>query len=80
MPKKRRKFSHSYEVCSCRHVTLGEIIYAIEQRGARSIEDISKFTDAGTCCKSCISKAYDNGEEKKELYLEEILKKFNGKT
>ena len=35
------------------------------------------LTDAGTCCKSCKNKESDIGVEKMELYLEEILNKFN---
>ncbi len=71
-----RKFDHSYEVCTCKHTTLGEIIYAIKDRNASSIEEIGKYTDAGTCCKSCISSNHDKGEEKMELYLEEIVNKL----
>lgn len=74
-----RKFFYSYEVCSCRNVTLGEIVEAIQNKNAKTIEDISKLTDAGSCCKSCISSEYDMGENKKELYIEEILEKLNGK-
>lgn len=71
-----KKFHHSYEVCKCRHVSLGEIIYSIEKRDANTLEKISKFTDAGTCCKCCVDKSKDIGEDKKELYLTQILKKF----
>jgi NAD(P)H-nitrite reductase large subunit len=72
-----RNFPHSYEVCTCKHVTLGEIIYAIEEKGAKTLEDLGDLTDAGTCCNSCINPQSDIGVEKMELYLEEILKKFN---
>ena len=34
-----QKFPHSYEVCNCKHVTLGEIIFAIKEKGAKSIEE-----------------------------------------
>jgi NAD(P)H-nitrite reductase large subunit len=71
-----RQFQHSYEVCTCKHVSLGEIIHAIKDRNASSIKEIGEFTDAGTCCKSCISSSHDKGEEKMELYLEEISNKF----
>ena len=72
-----RKFPHSFEVCTCKHVTLGEIIYAIKEKNAKNLEDLGTLTDAGTCCKSCKNKESDIGVEKMELYLEEILKKFN---
>ena len=48
-----KSFPHSFEVCTCKHVTLGEIIYAIKEKGAKTLEDIENITDAGTCCKSC---------------------------
>ena len=73
-----RKFPHSFEVCKCKHVTLGEIIYAIKEKGAKTIEDIGNLTDAGTCCKCCQSPQTDIGEEKMELYLSQIIKKFVG--
>jgi len=71
-----KRFPHSYEVCTCKQVTLGEIIHAIKDRGASSIGEIGELTDAGTCCKSCISPQHDHGVKKMELYLEEILNKF----
>ena len=72
-----RKFPHSFEVCTCKHVTLGEIVYAIKEKNAKTLEYIGNFTDAGTCCKSCKNPQSDIGVEKLELYLEEILNKFN---
>lgn len=72
-----RNFPHSFEVCTCKHVTLGEIIYAIKEKGAKNLEDLGNITDAGTCCKSCRNAQSDIGATKMELYLEEILNKFN---
>jgi len=71
-----RKFSHSYEVCTCKQVTLGEIVHAIKERGASNIKEIGELTDAGTCCKSCVCKIEDHGVKKMELYLDEILNKI----
>jgi len=71
-----KRFHHSYEVCKCKQVTLGEILYAIKEKGANSIEEIGKLTDAGTCCGCCVSDEKDFGEEKMELYLTTILNKF----
>lgn len=71
-----KSFPHSYEVCRCKHVTLAEILHAIKERDAKTIEDLGKLTDAGTCCKCCQSSEKDFGQEKMELYLEEITKKF----
>lgn len=71
-----KSFPHSYEVCNCKHVTLGEIIHAIKERDAKTMEAIGELTDAGTCCKCCQSSQKDIGAEKMELYLEEIINKF----
>lgn len=71
-----RKFQHSYEVCTCKHVTLGEIIHAVKEKGASDLDKIGELTDAGTCCKCCVSSETDIGSEKMELYLVEILNKF----
>ncbi len=72
-----RRFPHSFEVCSFKHVTLGEIIYAIKEKNAKTLEDLAHLTVAGSCCQSCKNKESDIGVEKMELYLEEILNKFN---
>ncbi len=74
-----RNFQHSYVVCTCKNVTLGEIIYAIKERDAKTLEDLAEMTDAGSCCGSCKNAQSDIGAEKMELYLDEILDKFNGK-
>lgn len=69
-------FHYSYQVCTCKHVTLGEIVFAIKEKGAKSIEEIGKFTDAGTACGCCKCPEDDFGTPKMELYLEQILQKF----
>lgn len=73
-----KSFPHSFEVCKCKHVTLGEIIYAIKEKNATTIEKVGELTDAGTCCKCCQSSEEDFGTEKMELYLDQILNKFVG--
>jgi len=69
-------FQYSYEVCSCRKVTLGEIIHAIKEEGADSIEAVGKITDAGTACGCCKCEADDFGDPKMKLYIEQIINKF----
>ena len=71
-----KNFPHSFEVCKCRSVTLGEIVHSIKERGADSIESVGKLTDAGTCCKCCQSQDRDTEEEKMELYIKQIVEKF----
>ncbi len=73
-----KKFPHSYEVCKCKHVTLGEIIHAIKERDATTVEDIVQLTDAGSSCKCCQCPEKDIGSEKMELYITQILNKFVG--
>ena len=72
-----RNFPHSFIVCDCKQVSLGEIIHAIKEKGAKTLEDIKDMTDAGSSCGCCKDAKYDIGEQKMELYLDEILKKFN---
>ena len=76
-----KQFAHSYEVCSCKHVTLGEIIYAIKEQNASSVEEIENITDAGSACGCCVRPEDDFGDDddKKELYIVDILSKFLAK-
>ena len=69
-------FKHSYIVCKCNNVTLGEIIYAIEEKNARSIKDIGIVTDAGITCGCCKSDKDDFRNPKMKLYLEYILERY----
>ena len=70
-------FPHSHIVCDCKNVTLGEIICAIKEKNAKTIDDIEEITDAGSACGCCKSAKDDFGNPKMELYLEQILEKFN---
>lgn len=69
-------FQYSYEVCTCKHVTLGEVVYAIQEKNAQTISEIGTITDAGTACGCCKSKEDDFGNPQMELYLDQIVKKF----
>jgi len=69
-------FQYSYEVCRCKHVSLGEIVCAIKDNNAKTIEDVGEMTDAGTACGCCKRKEDDFGDPKMELYLEQIVNKF----
>jgi NAD(P)H-nitrite reductase large subunit len=69
-------FHYTHEVCSCKKVSLGEIVHAIKEKGAKSIKDIGDITDAGTACGCCKSKEDDFGNPKMELYIDQIIKKF----
>ncbi len=69
-------FQYTHEVCSCKKVSLGEIVHAIKEKGAKTIDDIGDITDAGTACGCCKSKDDDFGNPKMELYIDQILNKF----
>jgi NAD(P)H-nitrite reductase large subunit len=70
------KISKSHIVCKCNLVTLGEIIYAITNRDAKTLEDIKILTDAGATCGCCIDPSCDVNEKKMDLYITQILNKF----
>ena len=72
-----RNFPHSYIVCNCKQVSLGEVILAIKEKGAKTLDNLEDLTDAGSSCGCCKSNEDDIGEQKMELYLDDILKKFN---
>ena len=69
-------FQYSHKVCTCKSVTLGEIVHSIEEEGAKTIEEIGDITDAGTACGCCRSKEDDFGDPKMELYIDQIINKF----
>ncbi|MBT3280033.1 MAG: (2Fe-2S)-binding protein [Campylobacteraceae bacterium] len=71
------KFCKSHIVCDCNQVSLAEIVHAIDSADAKSIEDIKELTDAGNTCGCCISKDDDVNSKKMELYISQILNKFN---
>jgi len=71
-----KSFSYSFEVCKCKHVSLGEIVHAINDKNAKTIKKIGDLTDAGTSCMCCQCKEKDTGEQKMKLHLNEIIKKF----
>ena len=72
-----RNFPHSYIVCNCKQVSLGEVIFAIKEKGAKTLDNLEDLTDAGSSCGCCKSNEDDIGEQRMELYLDEIIKKFN---
>jgi len=73
-----KNFSKTYEVCTCKHVSLAEIIFAIKNKNAKNLAQIERFTDAGSVCTCCKSKNNDFSKVKK-LYIDEILDKILSK-
>ena len=67
-------------ICTCREVSLGELIYTIKDRDANTIDDISRLSDAGVCCKSCVSECNEiRLNIPIPLYLDTILTKIKNK-
>ena len=70
-------------VCNCNAVTKGEIVKAILEKGAKTLEDIQALTKASTSCGSCaelvesILKQYVKEKPKRVNRIEEIKKKLH---
>jgi len=41
-------------ICNCNHITKGDIVNAIQQKGYTTVEEIQDALDAGTVCGSCL--------------------------
>lgn len=58
-------------VCECARVSLATIKDVIKINDLKTVEDITDYTKAGAFCKSCVR---PGGHEKREYYLEDILR------
>jgi NifU-like protein len=68
-------FEDEIIVCECARVSLGTIKEVIRLNDLKTTDDITKYTKAGAFCKSCVR---EGGHEKREYYLEDILKEVRG--
>lgn len=66
-------FKKEYQICTCKKVTLEEIINSIKNQGARTLGRIQELTSAGTECRYCIFQEGDFGKIKKKLYCKDVL-------
>jgi len=70
-------------VCNCNAVTKGEIVKAIKEKGAKTLEDIQTLTKASTSCGSCaelverILREYVKEKIKRENKVEKIKKELH---
>ncbi len=64
-------FEEETIVCECARVSLNTIKEVIRINDLHTVEEITNYTKAGAFCKSCIR---PGGHEKREYYLEDILK------
>jgi NifU-like protein len=61
-------------VCECARTTRGEIEEIIKKHNCKTVEELQKYTKAGTYCKSCVA---PGGHEEKAVYLVDILAEMN---
>ncbi len=70
-------------VCNCNAVTKGDIVKAILEKGAKTLEDIQTFTKASTSCGSCselveqILRQYVKGKPERVNRIEVIKKELH---
>ena len=70
------KIKNSEIVCECARVTRGEIEEIIRKHKVKTVEELQKYTDAGTYCKSCVK---PGGHEERPIYLVDIIEEVNKK-
>ncbi len=66
-----KELKNSEIVCECARVTRGEIEQIVREHNVKTIEELQKYTDAGTYCKSCVA---PGGHEERDVYLVDIIK------
>jgi NifU-like protein len=59
------------QICDCKRTTLEEIVRAIKKYNIKTVEDITEYTEAGCCCKACVSVEEEEG---RVTYLKDILR------
>ncbi len=75
------KYKKEDIICTCREVSLGEILFNIIERKADTIDKLCKLSDAGVCCKSCITKQNEiRSINPTGLYLDLIIQKVKNKN
>ncbi len=72
--KNSEELRDSEIVCECARVTRGEIEDIIRKHNVKTIEELQKYTKAGTYCKSCVA---PGGHEERPVYLVDIIKQVN---
>jgi NifU-like protein len=50
-----KKLKNNEIVCECARVTRGEIEEIVRKYNVKTVEELQKYTDAGTYCKSCVA-------------------------
>ncbi len=71
-----KSIKNSEIVCECARVTRKEIEDIIKEHNVKTVEELQKYTDAGTYCKSCVR---PGGHEERSVYLVDIIEETNKK-
>jgi len=66
-----KKLKNNEIVCECARVTRGEIEEIVRKYNVKTVEELQKYTDAGTYCKSCVA---PGGHEERDVYLVDIIR------
>lgn len=69
--KNMEDFEDEIIVCECARVSLSTIKEVIKLNHLKTVEEITNYTKAGAFCKSCVRAG---GHEKRDYYLEDILR------
>ena len=69
-----KNFEQDYEVCTCSHINLGEIVTFVKENKITKLGLIQEFLKIGAGCKYCICEDADFGKIKKKVYCKDILK------
>ena len=62
-------------LCDCRDLNVGVVRDAIKNYNLKTLEEVEEKTEAGCCCKSCISPQEEPG---RPVYIVDLLKEVNG--
>ena len=65
----------NFHLCDCKNLNVGDVRNKIRDMGLKSIEEVIGNTEAGCCCKSCISPEEEAG---RAVYIVDLLEEVNG--
>lgn len=68
-------YPDNLHLCDCRDLNVGEVRDAIKSMGLTTVEEVTQETDAGCCCKSCVSPEEEFG---RDVYIVDLLREING--
>jgi len=57
---KETKVLNTTLVCVCKGKTHGELLKVIKEKNIKDLQSLKDFTEAGTCCRTCVSTENDS--------------------